>query len=36
MYKIKDPQIFKLFAVLDNLIKREEKYEKILQIQENI
>jgi len=36
MYKIKDPHIFKLLAVLDNIIKREPKYEKILQIQENI
>lgn len=36
MYKIKDSHIFKLFAVLDNIIKREQKYEKILQIQENI
>ena len=36
MYKIKDSQIFKLLAVLDNIIKRERKYEKILQIQKNI
>jgi len=36
LYKIKDPHIFKLLAVLDNIIKREQKYEKILQIQENI
>jgi len=36
MYKIKDPRIFKLLALLDNLIKREQKYEKILKIQENI
>ena len=36
MYKIKDSHIFKLLAVLDNLIKREQKYEKILQIQDNI
>ena len=36
LYKIKDTHIFKLLAVLDNIIKRESKYEKILQIQENI
>ena len=36
MYKIKDSHIFKLLAVLDNIIKREQKYEKILRIQENI
>ncbi len=36
MYKIKDSRIFKLLAVLDNIIKREQKYEKILEIQENI
>lgn len=36
MYKINDSQIFKLLAVLDYLIKREQKYEKILQIQEKI
>ena len=36
MYKIKDPQIFKLLAVLDNLIKRNQKFEKIVQIQQNL
>ena len=34
MYKIKDSHIFKLLAVLDNVIKREQKYKEILQIQE--
>lgn len=35
-YKIKDPKIFKLIAVLDNLIKRNEKFEQIILIQSNI
>ena len=36
MYKIKDSLIFKFFAVLDNIIKREKKYKEILQIQEKL
>ncbi|MHA1804132.1 MAG: ArsR/SmtB family transcription factor [Promethearchaeota archaeon] len=36
MYKIRDLHVYKLFAVLDQIIKREKKYKKILQIQENI
>ncbi|MHA1438890.1 MAG: ArsR/SmtB family transcription factor [Promethearchaeota archaeon] len=36
MYKIRDLHIFKLLAVLDHVIKREEKYKKILQIQEEL
>lgn len=35
-YKIKDPQIFKLLAVLDNLIKRNKKFKEIIEIQKNI
>ncbi|MEJ2248966.1 MAG: metalloregulator ArsR/SmtB family transcription factor [Candidatus Lokiarchaeota archaeon] len=33
LYKIKDPRIYKLLAVLDNLIKRNNKFEKIVKIQ---
>ena len=36
MYKIRDPHIFKLLAVLDQIIKREQKYKNILQIQEKL
>ncbi len=36
MYKIKDPHIFKLLAVLDSLIKKNQKYKKIVQIQNKI
>jgi len=36
MYKIKDPYIFKLLGVLDLLIKRNQKYEKIIEIQNTI
>jgi DNA-binding transcriptional ArsR family regulator len=36
MYRIRDPHIFKLLAVLDQLIKREQKYKNILQIQEKL
>ncbi|HEY0087657.1 MAG TPA: metalloregulator ArsR/SmtB family transcription factor [Candidatus Lokiarchaeia archaeon] len=36
MYKLKDPKVFKLLAVLDNLIKRNQKFEKIVQIQQNL
>ena len=36
LYKIKDPHIFKLLAVLDNLIKRNHKYEKIVKIQNQL
>jgi len=36
MYKIKDSYIFKLLAVLDNVIKRNQKYKKIVQIQNRI
>jgi len=36
MYKIKDPRIFKLLAILDNLIKRNQKFEKIVQIQREL
>ncbi len=36
MYKIKDPHIFKLLAVLDSLIKKNQKYKKIVQIQNTI
>lgn len=32
-YKIKDPQIYKVLATLDNLIKRNEKFQKIVEIQ---
>ena len=33
MYKINDPHVFKLLATLDSLIKRNQKYKKIVQIQ---
>jgi DNA-binding transcriptional ArsR family regulator len=36
MYRIRDPHIFKLLAVLDQIIKREQKYKNILQIQEKL
>lgn len=36
LYKIKDTQIFKLLANIDNLIKRNEKFQKIVEIQTNI
>jgi len=36
LFKVKDTQIFKLLAVLDNLIKRNEKYKKIVEIQQKI
>ena len=36
MYKIKDPHVFKLLANLDNLIKRIQKFEKIVEIQQNL
>ncbi|MEJ2249762.1 MAG: metalloregulator ArsR/SmtB family transcription factor [Candidatus Lokiarchaeota archaeon] len=36
MYKIRDPHIFKLLAVLNQIIKREQKYKNILQIQEKL
>jgi len=36
MYKIKDPYAFKVLATLDNLIKRNHKFKKIVQIQNNI
>jgi len=36
MYRIRDPHVFKLLAVLDQIIKREQKYKNILQIQEKL
>jgi DNA-binding transcriptional ArsR family regulator len=36
LYKIKDPKIYKLLAVLDNLIKRNEKYREIVKIQNEL
>lgn len=33
MYKINDPHVFKLLATLDSLIKRNQKYKKIVEIQ---
>ncbi len=36
LYRIKDPQIFKLLATIDNLIKRNKKFKKIVEIQAEI
>jgi ArsR family transcriptional regulator len=36
LYKIKDPRIFKLLATVDNLIKRNEKFKQIIEIQNQI
>jgi len=36
LFKVKDPQIFKLIALIDNLIKRNKKFKKIVEIQEQI
>ncbi|MFW9874864.1 MAG: ArsR/SmtB family transcription factor [Candidatus Thorarchaeota archaeon] len=36
LFKVKDTQIFKLLAILDNLIKRNEKFEKIVELQQKI
>lgn len=36
LYKIKDPHIYKLIANIDNLIKRNEKFQKIVEIQTSI
>ena len=36
LFKVKDTQIFKLLAILDNLIKRNEKFKKIVELQEKI
>jgi len=36
LYKITDPQIFKFLATLDNLIKRNENYRKIVKLQNKI
>lgn len=36
LYKIKDPQVFKLLAILDNLIKRNKKFKQIVEIQNQI
>ena len=33
LFRIKDTQIFKLLALLDSLIKRNEKFKKIVDIQ---
>lgn len=32
-YKVKDPRIYKLLAVLDSLIKRNKKYKEIVEFQ---
>jgi DNA-binding transcriptional ArsR family regulator len=36
LYKIKDPHIYKLFANIDYLIKRNEKFQQIVEIQTNL
>ena len=36
LFKVKDTQIFKLFAVLDNLIKRNDKFKQIVELQQKI
>ena len=36
LFKVKETQIFKLLAVVDNLIKRNEKFKKIVEIQQKI
>ena len=36
LFKVKDTQIFKLLAILDNLIKRNEKYKNIVELQQKI
>ncbi|MFO7794677.1 MAG: ArsR/SmtB family transcription factor [Promethearchaeati archaeon] len=35
-FSIKDTQVFKILAVIDNLIKRNKKYEKIIEIQQSL
>lgn len=36
LYRIKDPKIYKLLAVLNNLIKRNNKFKKIVELQKEI
>ncbi|MFX0010462.1 MAG: ArsR/SmtB family transcription factor [Candidatus Hermodarchaeota archaeon] len=36
LFKVKDTQVFKLLAILDNLIKRNEKFKKIVELQQKI
>ncbi len=36
LFKVKDTQIFKLLAILDNLIKRNEKFKNIVELQQKI
>jgi len=35
-FSIKDSQVFKLLAIIDKLIKRNKKYEKIVEIQQSL
>lgn len=35
-FKIKDSQVFKLLAIIDNLIKKNRKYKKIVEIQQSL
>ena len=36
LFKVKDTQVFKLLAIIDNLIKRNEKFKKIVELQQKI
>lgn len=36
LFKVKDTQVFKLLAIIDNLIKRNEKFKKIVELQQQI
>jgi DNA-binding transcriptional ArsR family regulator len=36
LYKINDSQVYRLLAIVDNLIKRNEKFQKIVEIQINL
>jgi len=36
LFKVKDTQIFKLLAIIDNLIKRNEKFKEIVELQQKI
>ncbi|MHA1490341.1 MAG: ArsR/SmtB family transcription factor [Promethearchaeota archaeon] len=36
MYQIRDPRIFKLITIIDNIIKRNKEFKQIVEIQESI